>query len=123
MLKASLSPNPFPNSVPLQGATFPTGAKLYIWFDVPTLGAKVPFTFLPSGQKENTSPYEYKGGTAVTFPDGTQTVTVTDNTGATVGTATFTVGSTTPPPTGKTTVKLTANLDKVEIVTVHNPEL
>lgn len=35
----------------------------------------------------------------------------------------FTVGTVTPPPTTKETVKVTANLDKVEIVTVHDPLL
>lgn len=124
MLKASLSPNPFPNSVPLNGANFPSGSKLYIWLDVPSAGAKTPFTFQPSGQRENAFPIEYKGGAAVTFADGTHVVTVTDNTGAEAApSATFTVGSTTPPPTTKETVKVTANMDKVEIVTVHDPNL
>lgn len=123
MLKVSLSPNPFPNSVPLNGATFPTGAKLYIWHDVPTAGAKTPFIFQPSGQKESGAPYEYKGGQPVTFADGQQTVTVTDSSLVTE-TAVFTVGGGTPPPDPtKQTVKVTANLAKVEIVTVNDSTL
>lgn len=123
MLKVSTSPNPFPNSVMLNGAMFPTGAKLYIYLE--TSGTVVtPFTFMPSGQKESGAPYEYKGGQPVTFPDGAQTVTVKDGAGVTVDAATFTIGTGTPPPDPtKETVKVTANLNKVEIIVENDPSL
>lgn len=95
MLKYSLSPNPFPNALPLNGATIPSGAKIYIFWD--GVG-KTPLKFQPSGQLENGAPYEYKGGQPVIFADGNHTVTVHDGNNVLLQTASFTVGQTTPPP-------------------------
>ena len=90
ILKVSLSANPFPNSVPLNGFKAESGEKLYIYWDGT---GKTPFTFQPSGQRESGAPYEYLGGKPVAFPDGTHTVTITDGNNVLIGTATFTVGT------------------------------
>lgn len=108
MLKYSLSPNPFPNALPLSGATIPAGTPIYIYWEG-TIGASLlPLLFTPSGQKESQAPYEYKGGQPVTFSQGTQIVEVFDKMNIGIETATFTVGSLTPPPsdTKKITWKL-----------------
>lgn len=113
MLKFSTSPNPFPNAKPLSGAVIPSGTKVYVYWDYAGQPApKTPLTFQPSGQKENGAPFEYKGGTAVTFPDGQVSVHVTDGNNVVMETAIFTVGTTTPPPVQDspvTTIVLKAN--------------
>jgi len=102
-LKVSLSANPFPNSVPLNGFKAESGAKLYIWWDGT---GKTPFTFQPSGQRESGAPYEYLGGKPVAFPDGTHTVTITDGNNVLIGTATFTVGTIVEPPVQEDVIKI-----------------
>lgn len=102
-LKVSLSANPFPNSVPLNGFKAESGAKLYIWWDGT---GKTPFTFQPSGQRESGAPYEYKGGQSVVFPDGTHTVTITDGNNVVIGTATFIVGTIIEPPAKESVIEI-----------------
>lgn len=126
MLTFSLSSN-LSSPTALNGATLIGGSQKYYIVFTDLVTPKTPMHFGLDGvfqtRNESQQPYMYLGdGVGATFTDGVHTIQVKDSTGLIIDSATFTVGSTTPPTT-KEQVKITANYDKIEIVTVHDPNL
>lgn len=122
MISYSLSPSPFANSQPLNGATIAAGTRIYIYYTAVATGEKLPYSFYRNGVKEGNSesqaPYEFMNGSGWTTVSGAQKLEVKDGLGAVKETVNFTVGTVTPPPTtGKepVTVNVKADTSKLEV--------
>lgn len=126
MIQYSLSPSPFPDSKPLNGATIPSGTKIYPFYTAATTGEKLPYSFFDNGTKvgnsESQPPFEMGNGGGWNPATGAHTVTVKDGLGAVKETTNFTV---TPPTTGKEPVTVNVKVDtsKVEVTfnIIHTP--
>lgn len=121
MLSYSLSPNPFPDSKPLNGATIPAGTKIYPFYTAASTGERLPYSFFDNGTKvgnsESQPPFEVGNGNGWNPTSGAHKLEVKDGLGAIKETAQFTVGTVTPPPTTKesVTVNVKADISKVDV--------
>lgn len=119
MLKYSLQPNPFPNSLSLDLATIPAGTKIYAYYE-PFVASQAPYQFFDNGVKvgnnESQQPIEVGNGNGWTPAAGSHKLEVKDKNLNILETVNFTVGIVTPPPTGKKTIIFTLKSDGSELM-------
>lgn len=107
-VKYSLSPNPFPNSLDLNGASIPNGIKIYAFYE-PFVVSDAPYSFWDNGTKvgnnESQAPIEVGNGNGWTPASGTHKLEVKNKNGQVIESATFTVGTVVEPPVPNPTLK------------------
>lgn len=101
MIKFSFYPNPFPNSLALNGANLQAGTKIYGYYE-PFVLSEAAYSFWDNGTKvgnnESQAPVEAGNGNGWIPAPGNHKLEVKNKSGNVLETINFTVGTIVEPP-------------------------